>query len=143
VAALRARVAAVGDTLFRSRLAISVRAEGDRADLQRLVVSLDDGAVYVAPPGFRGDDRATVYEHAVAPGKHAITVEVERRDSKDEAFRSAQRSRFVVDVPRDHRLEVELRLGDDSDMGHDFPEGKSGNYDVRVRLKATARPVTR
>jgi hypothetical protein len=141
VAALRARVAAVADTLFESRLAVAVKTDGSRSVIGRFVVSLDDGAVYTAPSPFRAEDAVTVYDHAVAPGKHAITVDLERKDDKDDAFRTAQRSRFVVDVPKDNRLEVELRLDDDSSMGHDFPSDKSGKYDLRVRMRAQAKPV--
>ena len=143
VAALRARVAAVADVLLESRMRITLKTDGDRSSIGRLVVSLDDGAVYTAPQPFRADDAVTVYEHAVAPGKHAVTVELERRDDRDESFRSAQRSRFVVDVPKDNRLDVDLRVGDDSSMGHDFPGDKSGKYDLRVRLEARAKPTKR
>jgi hypothetical protein len=134
IAALRARVAVVSDVLFQSRLAVVVRTDGAHAKIGRLVVGLDDGAVYTAPPSFAAGDGVTVYDHAVAPGKHAVTVDVERKDDRDDAVRSAQRSRFVVDVPRDHRLELEVRLVDESERGE---------YDLRVRARSTARPVKR
>jgi hypothetical protein len=84
-----------------------------------------------------------VYDHGVAPGRHALTVDVERKDDRDDRFRSADRSRFTVDVPQGSRLEVEVKLDDDSTMGGDFPGDKSGRYDLRVRMKAVARPVTK
>jgi hypothetical protein len=143
IAALRARVAAVGDALFVSRIAIAIQTDGDHGKIARLTVSLDDGAVYAAPLGFRAEDPTTVYEHAVAPGKHAVTVDVDRRDDRDETFKNTQRSRFIVDVPKDDRLTVTLRVGDDSSMGADFPGDKSGKYDVRVRVKASALSVKR
>lgn len=141
IAALRARVASVGDNLFQSRIALSVRTEGNHAKIERLVVGLDDGAVYTAAKSFRAEDATTVYDHAVAPGKHAVTIDIERRDDRDESFRTSQRSRFVVDVPKDHRLELEVRISDDSGMGDDFPKGMQGQYDLRVRARATARLV--
>src|SRR5512143_2548411 len=49
IASLRARVAAVGDNLFHSRIAIQIRTDGDHGKIGRLVVSLDDGALYPAP----------------------------------------------------------------------------------------------
>lgn len=143
ISALRARVAAVGDSLFHSRIGIALVVEGDHGKLGRLTISLDDGAVFTAKPGFRADDPTAVYEHAVAPGRHAITVDVDRKDERDEAFRSSQRTRFVVEVPKDQRLGVELRLNDESTMGADFPADQSGRYDLRVRMKASARPATR
>jgi hypothetical protein len=139
IAALRARVAAVGDNLFHSRIAIQIRTDGDHGRIGRLVVSLDDGAVYTAPVNFKADDWQDVYAHALAPGRHAITVDVERKDDRNDGFRNAQRSRFTVEVPRDQELGVQIKVGDDSDMGKNFPSDKSGGYDLRIRLKAEAR----
>lgn len=141
IASLRARVAAVGDNLFHSRIAIQIRTDGDHGKIGRLVVSLDDGAVYTAPPNFKADDWQDVYAHALAPGRHAITVDVERKDDRNDGFRNSQRSRFTVEVPRDQELGVQIKIGDDSDMGKDFPSDKSGSYDLRVRVKAEARAV--
>jgi hypothetical protein len=141
IAALRARVAAVTDNLFHSRVAIAVETSGDHGRIARLVFSLDDGVVYSSPQNFRADDLTTIYEHAVAPGRHAVTVDIDRRDDRDESFRTSQKSRFLVDVPRDNRLNVELKIWDDSNMGADFPGDRSGRYDLRVRMKAQAKPV--
>ncbi len=141
VSALRARVAAVTDTLFRSRVAITLEADGSHAKIARLTVSLDDGVVYNAPPSTSFDRETKLYEHGVAPGRHAIVVDVDRKDERDETFRTSQRSRFLVDVPRDQELEVSLEIDDDSSMGKDFPNGHSGRYDLRVRAKAAAKPV--
>ena len=143
ISALRARVAAVGDGLFHSRIGIALQTDGDHGKIGRLTVSLDDGAIYTAPPNFRADDLTTIYEHAVAPGRHAITIDIDRKDDKDETFRTSQRSRFVVEVPKDQRLGVELRLTDESTMGADFPGDRSGRYDLRVRMKAAARAATK
>jgi hypothetical protein len=142
LAALRARVAAVSDTLFHSRIAISVETSGDRARIAGLGVSLDDGIVWTSPASFRADDATVVYDHAVAPGNHAVTIDVERRDAKNDTFRTIQRSRFIVDVPSDQRLAVEVKLWDDSSMG-DFPGDKQGQYELRVRARAKAQPLGR
>jgi len=143
VAALRARVAAVSDTLFHSRISVSLETTGDHGRIAGLTVSLDDGVVWTAPARFVASDATTVYEHSVAPGHHAVTLDVERRDDRDENFRTAQRSRFIVDVPADQRLGVELRVWDDSNMGGDFESDKKGGYDLRVRLRAKAEPIPR
>lgn len=143
IAALRARVADVGDALFVSRIVLSLETDGDHAKIGHLTIELDDGVVYTAPPSFRAPDATVVYEHAVAPGHHAVTVEVDRKDDRDETFRDAQRTRFIVDVPRDQRLAVALRVGDDSSMAADFPEAHRGKYDLRVRMSAAASPAKR
>jgi hypothetical protein len=141
ISSLRARVAAVGDNLFHSRIAIQIKTDGDHGKIGRLVVSLDDGAVYTATPNFKADDWQDVYAHALAPGRHAITVDIDRKDDRNDGFRNSQRSRFTVEVPRDQELAVQIKVGDDSDMGKDFPSDKSGSYDLRVRVKAEARAV--
>jgi hypothetical protein len=141
VSALRARVAAVTDTLFRSRIAIALEANSNHAKIARCVVSLDDGVVYTAPANTAFDGAQAIYEHGVAPGRHAVTVDVDRRDDRDETFRTSQRSRFLVDVPKDERLQVQIKFEDDSTMAGDFPSDKSGRYDLRIRAKALAKPV--
>lgn len=141
IAALRARVAAVSDNLYRSRIAVALQTDGDHAKIARLTVSLDDGVVYAAPASFAASDMTPVYDHAVAPGRHAVTIDVERKDARDETFRTAQRSRFTVDVPRDNRVDVQVKIIDDSSMGADFPSDRSGKYDLRFRVKAVAKPV--
>ncbi len=141
IAALRARVAAVSDNLYQSRVAVALQTDGDHGKIARLTVSLDDGVVYTAPASFAASDSTVVYDHAVAPGRHAVTVDIDRKDDRDETFRTSQKNRFTVDVPRDHRVEVQVKVIDDSSMGKDFPADKNGRYDLRVRVKAVAKPV--
>ncbi len=141
VAALRARVAAVSDTLFHSKMAISVETSGDHGRIASLSVSIDDGVVWTSPASFRADDATTIYEHSVAPGHHAVTVDIERRDDRDDTYRSTQRSRFVVDVPADQRLVVAFKLWDDSNIGGDFASDRKGQYDLRVRMRAQAQAI--
>ena len=143
IGSLRARVAAVSDTLFHSRVAVSLETSGDHGRIAALSVSLDDGVVWTSPPQFRAEDATTVYDHAVAPGHHAVTIDVERRDDRNDTFRTAQRSRFVVDVPADQRLGVDVKLWDDSSMGGDFPGDKKGSYELRVRMRAKAQAIGR
>jgi hypothetical protein len=141
IAALRARVAAVSDNLYQSRIAVSLQTDGSHAKIGRLTVSLDDGVVFTAPQTFAAADMTPVYDHAVAPGRHAVTIDVDRKDARDEAFSTSQRSRFTVDVPRDHKVDVQVKIIDDSSMGADFPADRSGKYDLRFRVKAVAKPV--
>jgi hypothetical protein len=143
IASLRARVAAVSDALFHSRIGIAIETSGEHARVAALSVSLDDGVVWTAPASFLAEDSTVVYDHAVAPGHHAVTVEVERRDDRGDVFRSSERSRFIVDVPPDQKLSVELRLEDDSNMGADFSHDRRGQYELRIRLRARAQTVLR
>jgi len=141
IAALRARVAAVSDNLYQSRVAVALQTDGDHGKIARLTVSLDDGVVYTAPAAFAASDMTIVYDHAVAPGRHAVTVDIDRKDERDESFRTSQKNRFTVDVPRDNRVEVQVKIIDDSTMGKEFPADKRGQYDLRLRVKAVAKPV--
>ena len=141
IAALRARVAAVSDNLYQSRVAVALQTDGDHGKIARLTVSLDDGVVYTAPASFAASDMTVVYDHAVAPGRHAVTIDIDRKDERDESFRTSQKNRFTIDVPRDNRVSVDVKIIDDSNMGKEFPADKSGQYDLRLRVKAVAKPV--
>ena len=136
IAALRSRVAALTTTLFKSKLRIIVRTDGDNARIHSFVVTLDDGVVFSASERFVADDERTVYEHAVAPGHHVVGVEVERTDARGKEYTTWQTSKFSVVVPDSQLLETEMLVEDDSDMAEDFPEDGDGQYDVRVRLRA-------
>ncbi len=141
IAALRARVSAVGENLFHSRVAIFVETDGSHGKIGGFKVSIDDGVVFTAPGQFHADDMTPIYEHSVAPGRHSITVDVARKDDRNDAFRNDQKTRFTVDVPRDNELTVEIEVDDYSGMGDDFPSGKSGKYDLRVKVKASAKAL--
>jgi hypothetical protein len=140
IGSLRARVAAVSDTLFHSRIAVTLQTTGDHGRIAGVSVSLDDGVVWTSPSAFRAEDPTIIYDHAVAPGNHAVAVDIERRDDRNDTFRSSQRSRFVVEVPADQRLAVDLKLWDDSDMG-DFTKDKKGSYELKVRMRTKAQPM--
>jgi hypothetical protein len=139
IATLRARVAAIGDTLFKSRIVLRLETSGDHAKIGKLAISLDEGVVYTAPAGFVADDETTVYDHAVAPGRHVLGVDIDRRDDRGEIFRTGQHSRVTLEVPENQRLETTVVIDDDSDMGSKFPSSQKGSYDLRVRVRAKAR----
>jgi hypothetical protein len=141
LASLRARAAAVSDVLFHSRLAITLETSGEHARIASLAVAIDDGNVWSSPASFRAEEAATVYDHSLAPGRHAVTVDVERHDERDDTFRSSQKSRFVVDVPSDGRLSLDVRVEDDSSMGGDFRNHQKGKYDLRIIAEAKSRPL--
>jgi len=139
IAALRARVASIGDTLFKSRIVVRIETRGSHARIGKLAVSLDEGIVYTAPAGFLAEDETTIYDHAVAPGRHILGVDVDRRDDRGETYRNGQHSRLTLEVPENQRLETTIRIDDDSDMGSDFPSSQKGAYDLRIRVRAKAK----
>ncbi len=136
IAALRSRVAAITTTLYKSKLRVSVAAEGDDALVSGFAVTLDGGIVYTAPDRFSPSEPQVVYHHAVAPGQHVVGVEIERYDARNRQYRTYQTSKFTVVVPENQTLEATLMLEDDSDMAEDFPDDQDGEYDLRVRLRA-------
>ena len=141
IAALRARVAAVSDTLFHSRIAIALETSGDHGAHREPRRSRSTTASCgPSPASFRADDATTVYDHAVAPGHHAVTVDVERRDDRNDAFRTTQRSRFIVDVPADQRLAVDVKLWDDSTWAATSPATRRGSTSSACASRAKAQP---
>ena len=141
IAALRARVATASDAVFKSRLAVALRAGSGNARIKKLRIALDDGTVYTASGGFRAEQAQVVFDRALSPGRHVLTFDVETEDARDRTFATSQITRMPIDVPRDHRLQVEARLEDDSGMAGSFPGSKKGSYDLRLRLKAEATQV--
>ena len=136
VAALRSRIAALASTMFSSKLRIEVRALGDTVRLESMHVSVDGGVVYTAPSRAVFEQPAIVYEHAVAPGSHVVSIEVERHDARNPQFSTWQESRFVVVVPEKKLLWTRLELEDESSMAEDFEADQEGQYQLRVKLLA-------
>ncbi|NLE85637.1 MAG: hypothetical protein GX607_04485 [Myxococcales bacterium] len=121
--ALRARVDGLTSTLYESKLQIRLDADGEETRILSLVVTVDGGVVYSAPANFVGADGITVYEHAVAPGRHVIGVEVERAHPGSSGHRSWQATRYTVEVPERRTLAARIEVEDDSSV-----ELTSGKY---------------
>jgi hypothetical protein len=136
IATLRARVAALTTSLFSSKLRVSVKTDGGDARVVAFVVTLDDGVVFRADPGFIADTEKIVYEHAVAPGSHVLGIEIERQDSRGPAYRTWQTTRAAITVPERKTLDADVVLEDDSDMGADFPSDQDGEYELAVSVRA-------
>jgi len=139
VAALRARVAVVSNKIWTSKLGVTLRLSGSHARIAKATLSLDGAQVWAAPKGFTAEDDKPIFDGGVAPGLHSLTLEVERRDDRDETFRTIDRTTVTITVPQGKKLEVEARLEDDSNMGGDFPSDSSGKYDLRIKMKAKAK----
>lgn len=139
MAALRARVGVVSNKIWTSKLAVKIRLSGSHAKIAKATLSLDGAQVWAAPKGFNAEDDTSIFEGGVAPGLHSLTLEIERRDDRDETFRTIDRTTVTITVPQGKRLEVEARLEDDSSMGGDFPSDSSGKYDLHLKMKAKAK----
>ena len=141
VAALRARVSVISNAVWKSRIQVSLRISGSHARVAGAKLFVDNALVWTAPKGFSAEDLVSIFDGGVAPGLHAVALEIERRDDRDETFRTIDRTTATLMVPQGKRLEVETRLDDDSSMGGDFTDDGDGKYDLRLRMKAQAVDV--
>lgn len=138
IATLRARVSMVGNAVWKSKLRVTFRMRGSHAKIAYANLALDGARVWSAPKGFSAEDDTAIFDGGVAPGPHALTIEIERRDDRDATFRSIEKTTVTVSVPNGKTLDVESRLDDDSSMGGDFPSGESGKYDLSLKIRAKA-----
>lgn len=129
--ALRARVHALTAALYESKLRISLEADGEDVRIVALTVTVDGGVVYVAPERFVGADGQVVYEHAVAPGRHVIGIEVERSDPRAHGYRAWQATRYAVEVPEKRTLLAHIEIEDDSSM----EDPASGRYRSQAEMR--------
>jgi cell wall-associated NlpC family hydrolase len=135
----RARVAVLGKSLFKTRVRVKLdnRAAPEQV-AARATLWLDGAPIWNGDgPSMRGPERA-LFDGFAAPGAHTLTVEVEQRARKDEAYRYTLRESYRFMVVREKRTDVVLVLDDDSDMAEEFPDDQEGEYDVRTRLKVHA-----
>jgi len=137
IATLRSRVAALTATLFASKLKVIVETDdSEDARISSLSVTVDDGVVYNAAT-FSADDGRVVYEHGVAPGHHVLGIEVERYDARGREYRTWQAAKFSIVIPEAKRLDAKVVISEDSDMAEDFPSDRDGEYDLRVKMRAS------
>lgn len=138
----RARAAAIGQALFRTRLRILVQRRGDDVFLARLVVKLDNGVVFRSEPSFRGDEGVRVFEGFATPGPHQVEFEIEQRARGGETYRYIMRDSYRFEVLSDRITEITLVVDDDSEIAEDFPDDQSGEYDVRTRVRVDTFELT-
>ncbi|MGD8860378.1 MAG: hypothetical protein PVI30_10220 [Myxococcales bacterium] len=138
----RARVSMLGKALFETRVRVMVRdlAIPDQT-ATRLVIALDGAPVYRGDgTSLPADPAHPVYEGFVAPGEHALTLELEHRGRDDERFRYTLRDTYHFEALREHRTDLLLVIDDDSDMAEDFEDDREGEYEVDSRLEVRAVP---
>lgn len=139
----RQRVATLGEELFHTRLAITVQDRaGDDVNLTRFALELDGTPIYHADGGIEGGDAgALVWDGALAPGPHELTIELTQEARDGEEYRYSQRDTFRFIVVRDRRTEITVVLEDDSDIARAFASGGEGRYEVRTRVRVATRAL--
>lgn len=139
----RQRVATLGEELFHTRLGITVQDRaGDDVNLTRFALELDGTPIYHADGAIEGGDAgAHVWDGALAPGPHELTIELTQEARDGEEYRYSQRDTFRFIVVRDRRTEITVVLEDDSDIARAFASGGEGRYDVRTRVRVATRAL--
>jgi hypothetical protein len=141
--AARQLVSTLGEELFRTRVAVTVQDRaGDDQSLARFALSLDGAPIFRTETEIEGGaEGRQVYEGALAPGPHVLTVEIEQRASADTEYRYVQHDTYRFVVVRDRRTELTIVLEDDSDIAQQFTQGGEGRYDVHTRVRVATRAL--
>jgi hypothetical protein len=141
--AARQLVSTLGEELFRTRVAVTVQDRaGDDQSLARFALSLDGAPIFRTETEIEGGSEGRqVYEGALAPGPHVLTVETEQRASSDAEYRYVQHDTYRFVVVRDRRTELTIVLEDDSDIAQQFTSGGEGRYDVHTRVRVATRAL--
>jgi hypothetical protein len=135
--AARARAAVLGQTLFKTRIALRLQnLAGPDPVLAKITLSLDGAPVFHGDASaLTGDEARGVFEGFAAPGPHLLVVEVEQRSRDNAAYGYTLHESYRFEATRDKETELTLVLDDDSDLASDFPDDGEGKYDVRTRLR--------
>lgn len=139
----RQRVATLGEELFRTRMAVTVQDRaGDDQLLTRFAMELDGTPIFHTDAEIEGGDAGReVFEAALAPGPHVLTIELEQSARDGTEYRYTQRDTFRFIVVRDRRTEITVVLEDDSDIARSFPAGGEGRYEIRTRVRVATRAL--
>jgi hypothetical protein len=140
----RQLVATLGEELFQTRVVITVQDRaGDDQTLATFALELDGAPVFHTDGEIEGGSEGRqVYEGALAPGPHVLTVASEQRAREDAEYRYVQRDTYRFIVVRDRRTEIGIVLEDDSDIARQFPHDGEGRYDVHTRVRVATRMLS-
>ncbi|MFI5308814.1 MAG: hypothetical protein ACHQ53_15765, partial [Polyangiales bacterium] len=135
----RARVAVLGKALFKTRVRLKIddRTQKEQSAV-RVLLWLDGAPIWSGDGSGTRDPNRVLFDGFAAPGPHVLTLEIEQRARRDEAYRYTLHESYRFLVVREKRTDLRLRLDDDSDMADDFPSDAEGEYDVRTRFQARA-----
>ena len=79
IAALRARVATVGNAVWKSRIAVTFRARGSHAKIAWAKLSLDGAQVGSSPKAFAAEDDVAIFDGGVANNVKKVGAIFEQR----------------------------------------------------------------
>jgi len=133
----RARADVLAARLFRTQLVVEVVRRVDALKLEQLSLRLDDVPVHESDGSTLGLDRVQLFGGCVAPGMHALTIEVRERAKAGAAFGYVRRERYEIEIKRDRRTRVEIVLRDDSDIAEQAAEGDDGAYEVETAVRVS------
>lgn len=141
----RSRVAVLGEELFHTRMSITVQDRtGGAATLARFALELDGTPVHRTDGPIEGAAAGRqLWEGALAPGPHVLTLDLEQRARDDPEYRVSQRESFRFIVVRDRLTEVTIVLENDSDIARSFRTGGEGRFEIRTRLRVAMRELPR
>jgi hypothetical protein len=141
----RSRVAILGQELFQTRMTIEVQDRtGDEQTLARFVLELDGTPIHRSDGEIEGGAQGRrLFEGALAPGPHVLTLELEQRSREDTEYRVTQRDSFRFIVVRERLTEVSIVLEDDSDIARSFTSGGEGRFEIRTRVRVATRELPR
>lgn len=137
----RARADVLAARLFKTQLVVDVVRKVDALKLEQLSLRLDDVPVHESDGSSLGPDRLQLFKGHVAPGMHALTVEVRERARAGAAFGYVRRERYQIEIKRDKRTRVEIVLRDDSDIAEQAAEGDDGEYEVETAVRVSHERV--
>ncbi len=140
----RARAAAVGDTLYSTRLEVKLRYDTPRAwSLRRATVRLDGANIFEDEAGKIAADEAPRFSGFVAPGRHVITIRLEAQAKDDGKFTYTSEESFTIDAPRDRSITLDAVAREDGDIAYNFPRKGRGSYKLRLDVDVTAGKETK
>jgi hypothetical protein len=135
----RARAAAVGDSLYSTRLDVKLRYDTPRAwSLRRATVRLDGANIFEDEAGKIAADEAPRFSGFIAPGRHVITIRLEAQAKDDGKFTYASEETFTIDAPNGRSLLIDAVAREDGDIAYNFPRKNRGTYKLRLDVEVTA-----
>lgn len=138
----RARAAAVGDTIYTTRLDVKLRFDTPRAwSLRRATVRLDGANVFDDETGKIAADESPRFSGFIAPGRHVITIRLEAQAKDDAKFTYTSEETFTIDAPRDRSITLDAVAREDGDIAYSFPRKNRGSYKLRLDVDVIAREV--
>jgi hypothetical protein len=137
----RARLALVGEAVFRTQLAVDVGYGAQRDwPLDHLVVKVDDQQVYAGSQPRGLGDGLRAFAGFAAPGRHVVAVALDAAASGGRAGFAASGA-FTVDLAEGRETRVRILVDEVGDGPRPLTEKRKGRYDVRLRADVASAPL--